>query len=47
MPLVGARLSSDGIERSSCNGRDLQTADCNGGMCRLGKESKSHFKFIL
>lgn len=35
-----SKLSLDGNEKSACNGRDLQTRDCRGGYCNIGKEGK-------
>lgn len=35
-----SKLSMDGNEKSACNGRDLQTRDCRGGHCNIGKEGK-------
>lgn len=35
-----SKLSMDGNEKSACTGRDLQTRDCRGGYCTIGKEGK-------
>lgn len=40
---AGSKLSSnDNInnEKSSCTGRDFQTAECRGGNCSIGKEGE-------
>lgn len=37
-----SKLSMDGNEKSACTGRDLQTRDCRGGYCTIGKEGKYH-----
>lgn len=36
----GAKLNSDGTDKSACNGRDFQTAECRGGNCSIGKEGE-------
>lgn len=41
-----SKLSMDGNEKSACNGRDLQTRDCRGGYCNIGKEGK-YCKYAL
>lgn len=46
-PAAGARLSNDGIDRVSCSGRDIQTADCTGGNCKIGKDGESLYSLAF
>lgn len=39
----GSKLVNDGTDKSACNGRDFQTAECRGGNCSIGKEGKAYY----
>lgn len=37
----------DANEKSGCNGRDFQTAECRGGNCSIGKEGKPKRSYLM
>lgn len=40
----GSKLNGDGTDKSACNGRDLQTVECRGGNCSIGKEGMCYVR---
>lgn len=42
-----ARLSSDGFERNACSGRDLQSSECRGGSCKIGKDGEFIYYYFF
>lgn len=48
---AGSKLSTDNNnnDKSSCTGREFQTAECRGGNCSKGKEGtyRLHFEMII